>query len=282
MRIPLDDHMVHRGDGVFEMCKCVNSGIYNLEAHLQRLVASMLSIGISLPMTVDALRDIICETTYMSGLHAAAIRVYVSRGPGSFGVNPRDCAEARVYVAVSVLSPSFMDQHPEGARVGLSAIPVKPDYFATMKTCNYLPNVLMKKEAVEHGWDFAVGVDHEGFITEGPTENVGVVTKADQLLFPMTDRVLAGTTMGRVMILAQKLVQQGQLAGVSFGRIRAGEIKQAKEVIIVGTTTDVTHVRSFDEVCWPEQGPVTVALRALLLEDITANANMRTSVSRDF
>lgn len=278
MRIPIDDHIVHRGDGVFEMCKCVQQGIYNLDSHLQRLSMSMQSIGLSLPMTMDDLQVIICETVMISGLDDAAIRVYVSRGPGSFGVNPADCPVAHVYVVVSDLSPSFMDLHPDGAIVGISKIPVKPDFFATMKNCNYLPNVLMKKEATARGWHFSIGIDHEGFLAEGPTENIGIVTADDRLIFPRTDRVLAGTTMGRVMVLAQKLVKEGLLQDVAFGRICPEDVYQAKETVIVGTTTDVTYVRHFEEHSWDVQGPVTVALRQYLLADIFHNDGVRTRV----
>jgi len=276
MRIPVDDHMVHRGDGVFEMCKCVDGGIYNLGAHLQRLAHSRQALGLSLPVADDALPGMICRTVQATGLRDAAIRVYVSRGPGSFGVSPADCPRPHLYIAVSTLSPGFMETHPTGASVGISRIPMKPDLFATLKHCNYLPNVMMKQEALAQGRDFVVGCDPEGYLGEGPTENFGIVTRDGRLLFPQTDRVLAGTTMVRVLELASALVGAGQICSAGYGRVTAHDVAAAAEVMIVGTTTDVTHVRAFAEHEWPEMGPVTAALRAALLADVRSNPAKRT------
>ncbi|MFU8780208.1 MAG: aminotransferase class IV [Kiritimatiellia bacterium] len=278
MRIPIDDHMVHRGDGAFEMCKCVHRGIYNLRAHVKRLSDSMGALGLVLPVAWDELDRIILRTVQASGLDDAAVRIYVSRGPGSFGVSPADCPVAHLYVVVSTLSPGFMELHPEGAKVGISRIPVKPGVFATMKHCNYLPNVMMKQEALARGLDFTIGCDHEGFVAEGPTENFGIVTKNGQLLFPQVDRVLAGTTMVRVLELAHQLIEAGRLQSAGYARIRPQAVLEAAEVIIVGTTTDVTHVSRFEDYRWVGMGPVTQALRQALVADIASNAEMRLSL----
>ena len=275
MRIPLDDHMVHRGDGAFEMCKSVNRGIYNFDAHVERLERTVRALGIPLPVSVQQLADIVCETLRISGLDDAAIRIYVSRGPGSFGVSPADCPQTHLYVAVSKLQPGFMEMHPEGARVGVSEVPVKPGMFATLKHCNYLPNVLMKKEAIGRGLDFVVGRDHEGFLTEGPTENFGIITSDGQLLFPLVDRVLEGTTMGRVLALADRLRESGLIRSAGYGRIHPEDVYSAAEALIVGTTTDVTFVSSFDDRTWSRMGPTTQALREQLIKDIQENADVR-------
>ena len=279
MRIPIDDHMVHRGDGAFEMCKCVDGGIYNLGAHLTRLRISLQALDLNLPVQEEVLPAIIVQTVQASGLRDAAVRIYVSRGPGSFGVNPADCPVAHLYVAVSTLSPGFMEQHPAGAKVGISRIPLKPGMFATMKHCNYLPNVMMKQEALCRGVDFVIGCDHEGYLAEGPTENFGIVTSDGGLVFPQTDRVLSGTTMVRVLELAGELVRTGQLVSAGYGRIAPEDVHAAAEVLIVGTTTDVTHVCSFEQSCWKDMGPVTAALRAALLHDIQSNPSVRTGCS---
>lgn len=281
MRIPIDDHVVHRGDGAFEMFKCVHRGIYNLSAHLNRLENSLLSLGITPPVSRSRVVDIVCATLRASGLDDAAIRVYVTRGPGSFGVSPADCPQAHMYVAVSTLSPGFMEQHPDGACVGISEIPAKPGFFATMKHCNYLPNVLMKQEAIQRGLDFTIGRDAEGYLTEGPTENFGIVTAEQRLVFPRVDRVLEGTTMVRVLTLAEQLVAHGALRGIDYGRITVADLQAASEAMIVGTTTDVTHVCQFEDRFWRSIGPVTRDLRELLLRDIRHNQDMRLSIDSE-
>jgi branched-chain amino acid aminotransferase len=268
MTIPLDDHLVHRGDGVFEMFKCVDGGIYNVDAHLRRLAASAQAIGLALPQVVARLRETVGDTIRASGLRDCAIRVYVSRGPGSFGVNPYDCPASQLYIVVGKLSPSFMTLHPEGATVKRSSIPLKPGFFATMKHCNYLPNVLMKKEAVDSGVDFVAGFDADGHLAEGATENFGVVTRDGALRCPRLDHVLSGTTMVRVLELAEALVADGRLTNSGYGDLTVEDLQESREIMIFGTTTDVTRVRCFDGRVMPEDSPVFNALSQLLLHDI--------------
>jgi branched-subunit amino acid aminotransferase/4-amino-4-deoxychorismate lyase len=280
MTVPIDDHMVHRGDGIFEMFKCVEGGLYNLEGHLSRLLRSTQDLAFVLPLTVGRLREIILETVRIGASQNCAVRMFVSRGPGSFGVNPYDCPAAQLYVVVTRLTDPFMTRHPEGATVSTSSIPVKHPFFAGVKNCNYLNNVLMKKEAVDAGVDFVVAFDEQGRLGEGATENVGVVTADGVLTFPCLDGILMGTTMMRVMELAKIVVDAGILKDVCFGDISRQQIEAAQEIFIAGTTTDVTYVHTFDGQLVGEgiQGPVFRQLSQLLLDDIHTNSELRTPV----
>ena len=280
MMVPIDDHMVHRGDGIFETFKCVDGALYNLDAHLSRLERSAADLGFNLPVTMKRKRELIAETIRVAGQRDCAVRLFVSRGPGSFGVNPYDCPSAQLYIAITQLIAPFMTRHPEGAVVQTSSVPVKHPFFAGVKHCNYLNNVLMKKEAVEAGVDFVAAFDREGRLGEGATENIGVVTTDGILTFPSLDGILMGTTMMRVMALAETVVTEGILKEVRFGNISRSEIEAAREVIIVGTTTDVTRVREFDghTVGDGKSGPVFTRLSRLLLDDIHKNSAMRTPV----
>ena len=205
MVIPFDDHLAHRGDGVFETMKCIGGAVYNLDAHLQRLQRSAYQIGLTFRHGAEAIRAKVLEALAAAGRPECSVRVVLSRGPGGMGVSPGECPETALYVAVYGAGRPFMEAHPRGARLRLSAVPPKHPDFATVKTCNYIPNVLMRLEAEAWGVDFVVGADARGHITEGPTENVGIVSKGGVLAFPPLDSVLAGTTMLRVMELAQPL-----------------------------------------------------------------------------
>lgn len=280
MMVPVDDHMVHRGDGIFETFKCVDGALYNLDSHLLRLESSAAELGFNLPVSLERKVELIIETIRLAGQRDCAVRLFVSRGPGSFGVNPYDCPSAQLYIAVTRLVAPFMARHPEGAVVKTSAVPVKHPFFAGVKHCNYLNNVLMKKEAVEAEADFVVAFDPDGRLGEGATENIGVVTADGVLTFPNLDGILKGTTMVRVMALAETVVAEGILKEVRFGDISRREIEAAREIVIVGTTTDVTRVREFDgrTVGDGAAGPVFTRLSELLLDDIHNNAAMRTPV----
>ncbi len=280
MSVPVDDHMVHRGDAVFETLKCVRGNIYNLAAHLVRLQHSLDLLSLALPFPEDELKDVIVQTVRAGENPDCLIRLLVSRGPGSLGVNPYDCPAPQVYVIVAELKPPFMIVHPKGARMSISSIPVKPSFFATIKSCNYLPNVLMKKEAVDAGIDFVVALDDEGHLAEGATENAAMVTTEGQLVFPPTDHILSGTTMARVAELAKSLVADGLLAEVTSRTITSSEMQDAREILVVGTTPNVTAVVEFEgqPVGEGKPGPAFERLSKALEEDILGNSKLHTPV----
>jgi len=206
------------------------------------------------------------------------VRVLVSRGPGGMGVNPYETGGAQLYVVAYRLPPPFMDAHPGGARAAATAIPVKAGFLATIKTCNYLPNVLMKKEAVDRGLDFVLAFDEEGFLAESATENAALVTASGDLVAPAEGRILPGVTMGRVLELAAPRAGRPPLGAVRRARVRREELDAAAEILILGTTPDVTSVVEFEgrAVGDGRPGPVARMLDGLLRRDISECAEMRT------
>lgn len=279
MVVPMDDHMVHRGDGVFETFKCVGGALYNLDAHLDRLDASAAMIELPMPVARDALVAIVRETVQAGGQRDALVRLLVARGPGGFGVNPRECPSSHLYVAVVHLSVPFMDLHPEGAAVCTSTQVAKSPFFARTKNCNYLQNALMKKETVDLGADFAAAFDAVDRLTEGAAETLGIVTTDRRLRFPTLDGVLMGTTMMRLADLCRADRSPARVAAVEFADIPRADILSAAEFLVVGTTIDVVAVREFDghAIGNGRPGPVALHLNALLQHDILHNPAMRTT-----
>lgn len=277
MVVPFDDHVVHRGDGVFETMKCVGGAVYNLDAHLQRLQRSAYQIGLTFRRGPGAVRAKVLEALERAGQAECSVRVVLSRGPGGMGVAPSESTGTALYVLVYGAGRPFMERKPQGATLRKSRVPAKAPCFATAKTCNYIPNVLMKAEAEVWQVDFMVGVDGHGHITEGATENVGIVSKSGRLVFPPLDAVLAGTTMLRVSELAQELEADGRLKGVVFRPIREEELYEAHEILVVGTTLNVASVVEYNgrRVGDGTPGPVGRALDALIAQDTQANAALR-------
>jgi branched-subunit amino acid aminotransferase/4-amino-4-deoxychorismate lyase len=280
MMVPVDDHMVHRGDAVFETLKCVGGNIYNMHAHVGRLASSARGLSLNLPCSEKELAEIVVQTVYTGEHPDCLVRLLLSRGPGSLGVSPYDCPAPAIYVVVSEYKKPFMDLHPEGAKAKASGLPVKTAPFANLKSVNYLTNVLMKKEAVDAGVDFVVSFDENGHLAEGPTENAGIVTRDGRLCVPKPERILAGTTMLRVMELARALPGAQRLAGVETSDITRDDVAGAAEILIFGTTPDVTAVVEFDgkPVGGGKPGPVFKVLGRLLADDIHQNASMQTRV----
>jgi len=279
MVVPVDDHLVHRGDGVFETFKCVAGHIYNMSAHMDRLWKSAAGISIKPPCSLQETVDIAIETAKAGGKRDCQIRVMFSRGPGSLGVNPYDSPGAQLYIIVSSLCAPFMVRQPGGARAGTSCVPVKHTLLATNKTCNYIPNMLMKKEAVDKCLDFVAAFDSRGFLAEGATENFGIVSRDNRLLFPRLDNILAGTTMLRVIDLAGRLAAE-TVKEVAYADISTGDIAEAREMLIVGTTIDVVAAVEFDgyRIGTGKPGPVCEKLGELLVRDIRENHNLLTPV----
>lgn len=264
MMVPVDDHLVHRGDGVFETVKQAGGRLYLLDPHLVRLRFSAAQIGIELPWTDEALATILVDTVAACGREDVLLRVLVSRGPGGFSVNPYESLAPQLYVMAYPAAPPFMAQVPGGAKVGISEIPVKPSMLATIKTCNYLTNALMKKEAVDRGLHFVVGVDPAGMLAESFTENLCIVDAAGRLIRPGDDYILGGTTMNRCFDLAAGLGIE--CATRSFS---TAELLAASEVLIMGTTAEVTCVVDVEGQAF-SPGPVYAALAEALRADMAA------------
>ncbi len=280
MLVPVDDHMVHRGDGVFESLKCIDGRIYNLEDHMERLERSCSMLGIELPLSLDEMGDIIIQTVRAGGERNALVRLLLSRGQGTMGVDPYACFGPELYIVVYEMHGAKIDQLPEGVSVGLSKIPIKPGIFAQVKTCNYLPNVLMKKEAVDLGVDFTVSLDENRFLAEGATENIGIVTRGKELFMPPPDRVLAGTTAKRAMEFANQLKAERVLTNAEFRPINLGAVRSAAEVHIYGTTPNVTPVTTFDgnPVGDGKPGPIAARLFEMLKGEMIPDSARLTKV----
>ena len=283
MTVPMDDHMVHRGDGIFEVFKCVDGRIYNLKRHLERLERSARAIYLKLPVSLEELTRIVVETIRFTGQRDSLIRLFVSRGPGGFTTDPYECPASQLYVMVGRLNGYPDAFYSEGVRAKSSSVPIKKSYFANIKSCNYLPNVLMKKEAVDNQVEFTVSVDENGFLGEGSTENVGVVTRDGRLKLPKFSRILQGTTVIRAMELAGALVAAGTLQDVVFEDITLTEAYSSAEILLFGTTFDILPVVTFDRhtIGNGAPGPVFRGVRERLRWDIYKNPATQTPVFED-
>ncbi len=283
MTIPLDDHMVHRGDGIFEAFKCVQGNIYNLQGHLERLERSARAVYLKLPATLEQITDLVVGTIRITAARDCLIRLFVSRGPGGFTTNPYECPSSQLYIVVCRPSIPPEEQYEQGVAIKTSSIPIKKSYFANIKSCNYLPNVLMKKEAVDAGVQYTVSIDENGFLGEGSTENIGLVTQDLVLKFPQFSRILKGTTVTRAAELARSLVGKGELKQVIFEDLTLNEAYTAAEILLFGTTFDILPAVVFDghPIGSGSPGRVFQLVHELLEQDIRTNSARQTKVFED-
>lgn len=265
MLLPIDDHMVHRGDGIFEAMKAVKRSVYLMQEHLERLFDSASKISLNLSFDIDYVKTIILETLRVADQDNAIIRVFISRGPGNFSVNPYDSIEPQLYVIVTALKSPSQEKYTHGIVIGKSDIPAKSAWMAQIKSCNYLPNVLMKKEAVDRGFDFVIGIDSDEMITEGPTENIMIVDQHGTIIHPPLQNILKGTTMIRACELARENGIKTQIKSISLEDIRS-----AREIMITGTSLNIIPVVTFDDhvIGAGQPGDIAKKLNALMIADI--------------
>ncbi|XP_011026599.1 PREDICTED: D-amino-acid transaminase, chloroplastic-like isoform X1 [Populus euphratica] len=267
MVIPLDDHMVHRGHGVFDTAAIVDGHLYEFDQHLDRILRSASLAKINLPFDRENIRRILIQTVSASKCKTGSLRYWLSAGPGDFQLSPSDCHQPALYAIV------IQDQSPRdsrGIKVVTSSVPIKPPQFATVKSVNYLPNALSKMEAEENGAYASIWLDNDGFVAEGPSMNVAFVTKEKDLLMPAFDKILSGCTAKRVLTLAEGLVKEGKLHGIKIDDVTVEEGKKADEMMLIGSGVLVRPVVQWDNqvIGDGKEGPITRALLALILEDM--------------
>ncbi len=278
MVVPMDDHMMHRGDGIFEAFKCVNGYIYNLEAHLERLQRSAKFISLNLPFDLDTIRRIIIETVAMGGVRNCMVRVFVSRGLGGFDCAPKECPKSNLYVIAmeAWTAPEYF--YTEGVSAITSRIPVKPAFFAQVKSCNYLPNVLVAMEAEKNKADFAIVLDPQGYLAEAATENVSIVSEEKIFMYPKFDHMLKGTSLLRGVELAKELIKTGDLKGISQANISRQDAYKSSEMLLFGTGPNVLPIVKYDgkAIGTGKPGPVFRRLAELFQKDVKENKKVLT------
>lgn len=274
MAVPLDDHMLHRGHGVFDTASLRDGRIYRLAIHLERLLDSAAMARIDHDFSGEQLTEIVAKTVAASGLRDGSIRYWLSAGPGSFGFDPAECIEACFYCAVfEGFSPrTGATGHAEAT---IRDTPMKPTLLATIKSNNYLLNVLTHLEAKDQGGWFGVLVDDDGYVAEGAVVNVCFVTSGSRvLLTPPFEGILRGTTARRVLRLAEEvLVPEGLIASVEQRPVLADELRGSiDEMFMVGGDTHLYPVTSWDGVPVGDGAPGRVGARTLELLETEASS----------
>lgn len=269
MVLPIDDHMVHRGHGVFDTAIVHDGYVYQLDPHLDRFLESARLSKISPPRPRAALRQIILETIAASERRSASVRYWLSAGPGGFGLSSTECVGSSFFVMVFAGLRYPESYYTQGMRIITSTVPIKPPLFARIKSTNYLPNVLVVMEAKEKGVDNGLFLDPHGLLAEGSNMNVAIVTTDGVFRHPKFDGILAGITIQRMLHLAETLVRQGLLKGIAVEDIPVETARSAAEMIMVGSAIKVAPVVEWDgrPIGNGKPGPVARALYALWQAD---------------
>ena len=206
-RVPVLDHGLLYGDGIFEGIRAYARGVFRLDDHLARLATSAKAIGLVLPLPVAAIRDVVLGTLRALGRDDAYVRLVVTRGVGALGVDPTTCPTPHLFcvAAEAQIYP------PEKLARGLELVTVswrRPALDAVdprVKSLNYLNNALAKLEARRQGMDEALILNTGGTIAEASVANVFVLRGRALATPPPTDGALDGVTRRSVLELAPGL-----------------------------------------------------------------------------
>jgi 4-amino-4-deoxychorismate lyase len=275
MVLPFDDHMVHRGHAVFDTAILAQGMLYQLDEHLGRLLRSAGMARIPLPFPPEQLRQIILDTAAASGRRDGSVRYWLSAGPGGFSLAPTECVGSSFYVMI-FSGQTYPDSfHTEGVKVVTSTVPIKPPFFARVKSTNYLPNVLVVLEAKDRGADNGIFIDQRGMVGESSNMNVAFVTRDRVFRHPPFDAILCGITVQRIFHLVRRLLEQGDLRDIVVADVPVDEGRGAAEMLLIGSSIKVAPVVRWDDqpIGDGKPGPIARKLFELWHEDVRTAAD---------
>lgn len=257
-------HSLHYGLGVFEGIRCykTNRGpaVFRLDEHMKRLCDSAHIVGLDIPFDQKVLTKAVLETIRANKVDACYIRPLVWLGYGSMGVNPAG-APVRTMIAVWKWGAYLGEEGlSKGIRVKVSSFTSHhPNSYMTgaKTTGNYAVSQLAKMEAVQSGFDEALMLDPEGFVTQGSGENIFLV-RDGVLKTPPLQGILRGITRETVIYLAR---EQGlEIEMEAFAR---DEVYVADEAFFTGTAAELTPIREVDNrmIGDGKPGPITKRLQ---------------------
>ncbi len=259
-KVSVFDHGFLYGDGVFEGIRAYDGYVFKLEEHLDRLYDSARAINLEIPMSRAELREAILETLRVNGLRTAYIRPIVTRGVGDLGIDPRKCPEPGVIILVKDWKTLYPEElYERGLRAIVASTRARPPESLppSVKSLNYLTNIMAKLEAIAAGADEAIMLDVRGFVAEGTADNLFLVKKGVLYTPPVTTN-LPGITRGVVIELARE-------AGYPVREEYFGvaQLYGADEVFLTGTAAELIPVVEIDgrPVADGKPGPVFRDLR---------------------
>jgi branched-chain amino acid aminotransferase len=255
-KISVYDHGLLYGDGVFEGMRSYSGKVFRLEQHLDRLWASARAIMLTIPMTRIEMAKAVNDTLAVNKITDGYIRLVVTRGAGSLGLDPNKCSNPEVIIITDHIALYPEEFYQKGlAIITASTIRNHPAALSPrIKSLNYLNNIMAKMEGLQAGCQEALMLNHKGEVAECTGDNIFIV-KNEKLLTPPNDAgILEGITRDAILELAKKAGYE--TAEVPLTR---HDIFVADECFLTGSAAEVIPVVKLDSrpIGNGEVGPVT-------------------------
>lgn len=242
-KISVCDHALLYGDGVFEGIRFYNGRIFKMEEHLKRLIGSAKYIMLDMPCSADEITEMTVKTIRATELKDGYIRIVVTRGTGTLGLNPFNCGNPQIIIIVDSITLYPQELYDNG--MAIVTVPTQRNMSEAVsprvKSLNYLNNILAKIEALNSGVEEALMLNKYGFVAECTGDNVFIVHDGCVMTPPAYMGALEGITRNTVMELADECGHSVKQRVMSRHDIFA-----ADECFLTGTAAEVIPVTKVD------------------------------------
>jgi branched-chain amino acid aminotransferase len=242
-KISVFDHGLLYGDGIFEGIRAYNGRVFKLREHIDRLFASAKAILLTIPIRHEEMMRAVIETCRANEVRDGYIRLVVTRGIGTLGLNPNRCENPSVIIIAGKIQLYPAELYQKGMEI--VTVPTVRNLHSALnpaiKSLNYLNNILAKIEANNSGCEEAIMLNAEGFVSECTGDNVFIIKGNELLTPPLYAGALYGITRGVVMELAA----QGGMKASEVNLTRY-DLFNADECFLTGTGAEMMPVVKLD------------------------------------
>lgn len=260
-KISVYDHGLLYGDGVFEGMRAYSGNVFRLTEHIDRLYESALAICLTIPLSKDEMSAAVKQTLEKNSLQDAYIRLVVTRGAGSLGLDPNRTSNPQVIIIadhIALYDPKFYEN---GLKIiTASTIRNHPAALSPrIKSLNYLNNIMAKIEGLQAGCMEAIMLNHKGEVAECTGDNIFIIKRGELLTPPKDAGILEGITRNAILELAQSL----GIPALEHTLTRH-DLFVADECFLTGSAAEVIPVVSIDNrsIGHGQVGPITKKLMA--------------------
>ena len=254
--ISVFDHGLLYGDGVFEGLRSYGGRVFRLREHVRRLYESAKAIWLEIPMTQDDMCDAVNESVHRNQIDDGYIRLVVTRGVGTLGLDPNRCSDPQVIIIADVISLYPKELYERGLEI--ITVSVQRTHPAALnpriKSLNYLNNILAKIEGLQAGCIEALMLNHKGEVAECTGDNIFLVRDGELYTPPLDAGILGGITRDAVIEVAE-------IAGVEVREVALTkhDVYIADECFLTGTAAEVVPVVKVDSrtIGTGKPGPMT-------------------------
>jgi branched-chain amino acid aminotransferase len=263
-KVSVFDHGFLYGDGAFEGIRSYNGLVFKLTEHIDRLFESLHTLMIKCPMSKKDLAAAVIDTLIENSFKDAYIRLIVTRGEGDLGLDPRKCkGNANIIIITDKITLYPVELYEKGMEI--ITVPTQKNHAEALnpelKSLNYLNNILAKIEATNSGYNEAIMLDSDGYVTECTGDNIFIL-KGGVLITPNHGR-LKGITRQAVIEIACK-----NNIPVEERFLTRHEIFNAHECFLTGTAAEIIPIVRLDGrvICHGKPGDMTIKFMKLFKE----------------